>query len=466
DVPFIALALPDRELQAFTLHGSWGLPPELGTIPYDRLDPAMPAKRFTLSLRELPELFHGTDAGRACCFPLVAEDELFALLVLYGVEFHQRDALQLELLSSATAARLRRLRSGPHPLFDSALPGILTAITDALARAADRKELYQLIMESAASLLHARSGSLMLFDDAGIYLRIEAALGLNAQLSRNMRIKVGDGIAGKVAASGTPIVVNDIENDSRTAATNRPRFKTKSFLSIPLKLNGKIIGVLNLSDKANAEAFTGTDLQLVTVLVAQAGILIERSELQERTTTLERLAATDPLTGLYNRSFLFRRLNEEVNRSSRHRLAFSLLLVELDYFNLYAELCGAAIAKEVLEKAATLFCACARQMDVVSRYGEATFCLLLPGTAKQDALTVARRIRTAFERETFPCEENLPAEKITTSIGIAAFPDDAATGAELLVTAEAAIYQAKADGRNRINAAPAGAGSTTAHRTP
>jgi diguanylate cyclase (GGDEF)-like protein len=460
DVPLIAVALPDRELQAFTLHGTWGLPPDLGTIPFIQLEPTHGGERFITLPQELPELFAGSNADRASCFPLVAEEELFGLLVLYGVELHQRDALQIELLGSITAARLRRLQNGPHPLFDNALPGMLTAITDAMARAVGRKELYQLILESAAKLLNARSGSLMLFDDARIYLRIEAALGLNAQLSRNMRIKVGDGIAGKVAGSGTPIVVNDIENDSRVAATNRPRFKTKSFLSIPMKLGGKIIGVLNLSDKANADPFTGQDLQLVTVLVAQAGILIERNELQERTQTLERLSAADTLTGLYNRSFLGRRLDEELNRSSRQGLSFSLLLVELDYFGLYAELCGLSFANDALQKAAALLCACARQMDVVSRYGEAVFCILLPGTAKQAALTVARRIRTAIEREPFPCEENLPAEKITTTIGIAAFPDDAGTSPDLLAALETALYQAKADGRNRICAAQPEAAAT------
>lgn len=453
DFPMIAVALPDAERCSLTVRGIWGITGELATLPVDRLPSCRSGERFTLAAGSTPELFRQIAADRATCFPLMAEDEFMGILLLFNVELHHRDALQIQILSGRTAARLKRLQAGTNPLFDSSFPATLTAIIETMARAEGRRELYRRILESAAELLHARSGSLMLFEDERQFLRIETSIGLATPVSRNMRIKAGEGIAGKVAASGTPIVVNDIENDSRTAATNRPRFKTKSFLSIPLKLKGTTIGVVNLSDKDNEGAFTGADLQLVTILVSQAAILIERNELLERTGKLERLSATDPVTGLYNHAFLSRRLDEELNRSSRQGLTFTLVLVEIDYFNLYTDLCGRPFATGALQKGATLLCSCARQMDVVSRYGDETFCLLLPGTAKRDALVAARRIKAAFEGELFPGEENLPTGKITTSIGIATFPEDAANSASLLAAAEGALYQAKAAGRNRLAAA-------------
>ncbi|HEY6839251.1 MAG TPA: sensor domain-containing diguanylate cyclase [Geobacteraceae bacterium] len=453
DFPLIAVALPDAERWTLAVRGIWGTTGELATLPVDNLPSRWPSERFTLTAASAPELFRQIQADRATCFPLMAEDEFMGILLLFNVELHHRDALQIELLSARTAARLKRLHAGTNPLFDSSFPSTLTAIIETMARAEGRRELYRRILESAAELLHARSGSLMLFEEDRQFLRIETSIGLATPVSRNMRIKAGEGIAGKVAANGTPIVVNDIENDSRVAATNRPRFKTKSFLSIPLKLKGTTIGVVNLSDKDNDEAFTGADLQLVTILISQAAILIERNELLERTGKLERLSATDPVTGLYNHAFLSRRLDEELNRSSRQGLTFTLVLVEIDYFSLYTDICGRPFATGALQKGAALLCNCARQMDVVSRYGDETFCLLLPGTAKRDALVVARRIKAAFEQEQFPCEENLPTEKITTSIGLATFPDDASNSASILAAAEGALYQAKAAGRNRMVAA-------------
>jgi diguanylate cyclase (GGDEF)-like protein len=91
-----------------------------------------------------------------------------------------------------------------------------------------------------------------------------------------------------------------------------------------------------------------------------------------------------------------------------------------------------------------------REMDVVTRYGGEEFCIVLPSTSKKESLFVADRIRRGIEREPFAGEESLPPGRLTTSIGVASFPEDGETAHILTKAADAALYRAKADGRNRI----------------
>jgi diguanylate cyclase (GGDEF)-like protein len=449
DFPMIAFAMPDETGQSFTVKGTWGLPEHLVDLPVESLSCFTTNERFSISAEDLPQLFRFIAADRAACFPLVSDEEILGLLFLFNAEPHQRESLQISILCGRAAARLKGLRT------DSAatppLPQRLLTLSDSLAGAENGTDLYGRILEAAAELLNASSGSLMILDESETQLRITASLGINAQISRNMRLKVGEGIAGKVAVNGTPIVVNNIEDDSRIAAANRPRFKTKSFLSTPLKLKNKTIGVLNLSDKETGEPFTGSDLQLVNVLLAQACVLIERNELMDRAEGLEQVSVVDPLTGLYNRGFLLRRLDEEVSRCSRHTMTFSLLLMELDYFQLYLELGGRESAEHALRRMSAILVASARQMDVVGRYADATFFFLAPETPGENSLTIARRVRKAIEQEIFPGEDSLPDGKLALSVGIAAFPGHGADAAAILSAATDALYRAKAEGRNRIN---------------
>jgi diguanylate cyclase (GGDEF)-like protein len=117
---------------------------------------------------------------------------------------------------------------------------------------------------------------------------------------------------------------------------------------------------------------------------------------------------------------------------------------------LYTSICGAAAASAVIKKTVAAINRSARQMDVVCSFNNETFCLILPGTLKKDALPVARRIRKATSRMKAPGQESLPSGKLSSSIGLATFPDDAQDADGLLGAAMTAVYRAKADGRDCI----------------
>jgi diguanylate cyclase (GGDEF)-like protein len=265
-----------------------------------------------------------------------------------------------------------------------------------------------------------------------------------------MSVRMGSGIAGKVAASGTPFLVNDIEVDERIAALNRPRFKTKSFISVPLLFKGEPLGVLNLSDKKNHGIFTKADLNILTPFVNHAAAMIKRAGSLERVELLEQLSITDALTELYNRRFLEKRMEEELNRSERNGLPLTVMLIDLDNFKIYNDVCGHIAGDRALKKAAQVLRNSVREMDVVTRYGGEEFCVLLPGTTKREAIFVAERVRRGIESELFSGEEHLPQGRLTTSIGLSSFPEDGFTATDLINASDVALYQAKAEGRNCI----------------
>jgi diguanylate cyclase (GGDEF)-like protein len=453
DCARIAVAIAGQESGVFVVRGTWGLPADLGQISGEVLQRLIAEHPGERSLQLAPgagEFVRGLDAATATFLPLMAGTEFLGCVLLPDTELQPRDALLAEILTGRAASRMLQLKNEASHYADSSLPAKLLAMTSAMQAIENPAELYSRILSTAADFLGAAKGSLMLLDEAGTALKIVASLGLNEQISKSLSIKLGEGIAGKVAASGAPIVVNDIESDSRVATTNRPRYRTKSFISTPFRHEGRVMGVLNLSDKPGNEIFTETDLQLLSLLLGQAVMVLERAESKRRTELLSSCAVVDPATNLYNRSFLDKRLTEEVNRSYRQGLLFTLVMVEVGHLNLYRTICGTNAGITATRKTVAAILRSARQMDVVCSFSADTFCIILPGTSKNDALAVANRINKACLRMKISGADLLPSGKFSASIGLAAYPDDGENPAVLLESAQEAVSKARIDGSDYI----------------
>jgi diguanylate cyclase (GGDEF)-like protein len=160
----------------------------------------------------------------------------------------------------------------------------------------------------------------------------------------------------------------------------------------------------------------------------------------------ERSAVTDGLTGLFNRDYLLQALRHEVVRSKRHSLKTALLLLDLDDFKQVNDTLGHLEGDRVLARAAALLKESLREIDVAARYGGDEFAVVLPETSRTGAYVVAERIRSRLE-EGF---RRSRGRRVSFSGGIATWPDDALTPADLIVRADEALYRAKGDGKNRI----------------
>jgi diguanylate cyclase (GGDEF)-like protein len=170
--------------------------------------------------------------------------------------------------------------------------------------------------------------------------------------------------------------------------------------------------------------------------------------LRERNRELHELSITDSLTGLYNRKHLMEVLTKEVARAERYQRPLALLMIDVDHFKVYNDTCGHLAGDEVLRNIAAIFRGCIRESDCVGRYGGEEFLIILPETAADDAGRIADRIRSRLAEEDFPAGPQ--TAKITISGGIASFPGNGRSPESLLRSADAALYQAKDRGRDRV----------------
>jgi diguanylate cyclase (GGDEF)-like protein len=166
--------------------------------------------------------------------------------------------------------------------------------------------------------------------------------------------------------------------------------------------------------------------------------------LRRQNEELERLSVTDGLTGLNNRRRLMETLEGEVERSKRLEHVFTVLMLDVDNFKRYNDAHGHQAGDAVLRGLGAVLQEATREIDFSARYGGEEFFVLLPETDLKEATEVAERIRTRLKERIFL------GGRVTVSIGIAAFPQHGETPEDLIAAADAALYQAKREGRDRV----------------
>ena len=327
---------------------------------------------------------------------------------------------------------------------------VLLEISKTVGSVLDSDNLFGIILDKSTEFLNAEQGSIMLLDDTQKELTVKAMKGLNQKIVELLKIRPGEGISGKVLASGSPLIVTDIDTDERVTQVKRPRYKTNSFISVPLKLNNRTIGVLNIADKITGEVFSEDDLHLLVSIGAYASVAIERSKFQQKTEELKRISITDPLTALLNRRYFQERMSEEMERSRRHLLPLSLIMMDLDNFKSINDTHGHLIGDEVLKISARCLRHCIRTIDVAARYGGEEFTIILPQTNKSDAAVIAERVCSEVRKLDIPLDQDGLRIPLTASVGLATFPDDADSIEELIRNADIALYQAKTQGKDQV----------------
>ncbi len=328
----------------------------------------------------------------------------------------------------------------------------MSELTKTIAPIQNFEVLLQTILDKSAELLKAEQGSLMLLDQETDNLLLEAKKGIVQGLSGKLRIQRGEGIAGKVAQLGEPILVENLEDDPRIKQKNRQHYKTRSFVSVPLKIDDRIIGVLNLSDKTTGEVFDEEDLKLVQSFATHAAIVLERNVFYNKTEELKKLTITDHLTGLLNRRYLYERLKDELARSERYGHYLSLLMLDLDGFKYCNDTYGHLYGDRILKIIAETLLNTVRSMDIVARYGGDEFMIILPETTESLAKDIAERLRNSVASKVVLPEgaAGTGSHTLTTSIGIVCYPDHGGTLEMLLERVDLALYRAKDKGKNRI----------------
>ncbi len=315
---------------------------------------------------------------------------------------------------------------------------------------ADPVKTYNSIISSSKELLQSERASLMVLDESSNELVMKAASGLPTETEKVPPVRVGEGISGEVIDTGKAVMVSDLRIAGRKPAPPDRQYKTNSFISFPISISGRKVGVLNVTDKSSGGVYDEVDLNLLELIGPQVALALERAEWQERATEFQLMSITDSLTALPNRRYLEERLTEELSRSKRHDYPMSFLMIDIDDFKAYNDTNGHQAGDLALQITAHCLKGALRSADVASRYGGEEFCILLPQTAIHEAGQIADRIRQRVATTHFPHGKSQPLGHVTISVGVSTFAKNVDTSENIIAAADRALYQAKSLGKDRV----------------
>lgn len=383
-------------------------------------------------------------------FPIFCKENVFGVLGIFNSLIAKEESECISDLCNLVGFVLRN--TSLQTVYDAQTKNIAAlnlAATSLPAVLHTPDALYETIVDTTTRLLKAERGSLMLPDEDRGELSIKAVKGINKWLTRDIKIKIGEGVAGKVFKEGIPLLVENIEKIEALHIKPRPHYKGGSFVCIPLKVGEETIGVLNISDKTTGEVFSEQDLALLSYFAPYASIALKASNYYSLAEQMKELSITDSLTGLFNRRYFYDRFIEEIQRSVRHDLPFSLAMLDIDDFKLFNDTEGHLAGDDVLKGIAHIARESLRVNDVLARFGGEEFTVIMPQTAKDEAYLVAERIRRNIQELLLCTWKTFPRRCITVSVGVATFPDDGKDTNELTRNADRALYIAKMEGKNR-----------------
>lgn len=434
-----------EELRPVSALGDFaGQPLEIALSAGDaRLQDAI-EKETSLALRERATADANYQPKTINLFPIAVGGEIISALIVgddlpdektkcYIARFVQNVSPELEILRlREKVERQSRTAKAIHQLNE-------------IVKEIDEDRFWVSAAQISAELMRAERGSLLVLNEDGEEFSVKAAVGSRADVIRNENSQeLGKRVAQKVLQSGKPLIVKDIVQENIAPAPAEWKYKTDSFISYPIMIGGRKIGVLNVTDTIDGEIYDESDLELLNTISPQLAVALDRTSLKRQTVELRQISITDPLTGLLNRRYLEERLSEEINRSQRHGYPTSFMMIDVDEFKSYNDKFSHPEGDKALQIVGQCLKATLRAADVAARYGGEEFSILLPQTNINEAFVIAERIRQKVESTEFP------NRKVTISVGISAFSPENHDAKTLLATADKALYQAKGKGRNNV----------------
>jgi len=410
----------------------------------------------TAAVRALRRLLPDKPVGSVCLKPAAAAVKRSMTL---GFDFHLSSpargtpsAAEVQAYVSALGAGgARRERNVGQELRATAKRlAILTDIVKTANSILEPRKVIELIMAKIQQLIPSEAWSMLMVDEDKQELTFELALGEKAKDVSSFRVKIGEGVAGWVAQTGKPTIVNDTARDPRFARRfdTKTQFQTRSILCAPLISRGRTIGVVEIINKLGGR-FTEADLEVLLTLVEPCAIAIENAILFQKA---EQLTITDDLTKLFNSRYLNLYIGREIKRCKRHGIPISVIFLDLDGFKGVNDQYGHLAGSRTLSEVGTILSQAVRESDILARYGGDEFVVVLPETPAAGALVIAERIRKAIEAHRFLQGQGLSA-RISASFGIASYPDHALTPEGLIQKADQAMYRVKERDKNGIEVA-------------
>jgi len=373
--------------------------------------------------------------------PLMVREEMVGVLDCQSSQLNSFDQETLEMLQLFSAQASIALSNARLYSLEQRRRAQLEAINAIARRTTAVLEIGELLKQVCSLILESFAG-----DQASVVLFEEDRLLLRAYQGKlTPRFQIGDelpateGLLGRTISSREVVVENDVR---RLPGHESPFVETAAVVCLPLVSFGEVLGVLVL-ESASRDAFLPADVSVLESVGDICAAAIQNARHFER---VHQLAYIDGVTGIFNRRYFELRIGEEISRSSRHGLAFSVIMVDIDHFKQLNDDFGHLVGDEVLRQVSAILGQQLRKSDVLTRFGGEEFAIITPETDLESAWAVADKLRRVVATWHFPGVSRW----VNISAGVAEFPAQGAARNELVKAADEALYAAKQGGRNRV----------------
>jgi diguanylate cyclase (GGDEF)-like protein len=362
--------------------------------------------------------------------------------------------VSLEEIKQFPTVERRRNPSAPGERREAGEVAVFQELGKALTSSLQLDQVLRTIMEKIDEFLRPDNWSLLLLDEAKQELYFELAVGKASQALKDVRIRLGQGIAGWVAQHGEVVIVPDTSKDTRFfgKVDEKTKMETRSIVAVPVKFRDTCLGVIELINCVGPDGFDPRDLKLLEALSDFAAIALENARHVKR---IHELTIKDDCTSLYNARHMGFILDTEIYRSQRYNYEFSIVFIDLDHFKQVNDTHGHLVGSRLLAEMGDALKTNCRLIDFAFRYGGDEFVILLPQTSKDNAIKVARRLHRLIRETVWLTNEGLNI-RITPSVGLAAYPADSKTKEGLLHLADESMYLVKNTNRDNVAVANVG----------
>lgn len=320
----------------------------------------------------------------------------------------------------------------------------LQQISQAIGSILDIQELLKHLNDIILGVMGVNYSTIILYDEKTCKLKVQTTNIANSTELAILMDNINDGMLTEAIDKGQHLLENRVDQQQYLFTRGRD---VKSLICVPLNTKSRKFGLV-LVEHRHRDAFDEDNVRLLSIIAQQVGIAMENADLYQK---MQEIASRDGLTGVYNRQYFQERLELEINNAQDGDYPLSLAIFDIDHFKRFNDTFGHLFGDKVLKSIVESIVASLRENDITARYGGEEFILLFPGMSLDEAYEKVESLR----RDIAQCvvKDKLVATSVTASFGLSSFKECALSGNELLRSADDALYEAKAAGRNCIRTA-------------